>query len=309
MFVGIDVSKSWLDVGVLSTGRVRRFDNDASGIEELMKLVNALENPLVVLEATGGLQMPVASELIAAGIRVAIVNPRQVRQFAKALGLLAKTDAIDAILLARFGEAMKPDCRPLPSTETQLLHALVARRRQLTTMLVSEKNRLGSSPLAIQDNIAKHIAWLKEQIDDIDKQAGKHIENSPSWRVKDELLRTVPGIGPVVARSLLAELPELGTLNQKQIASLVGVAPFNRDSGTLKGKRCIWGGRAQVRRVLYMAALVASRHNQTCRIFYQRLLAAGKPRKLALIALMRKMLVWINAMMRDEKPWEPQMAA
>lgn len=309
MYIGIDVSKKRLDVATWPKTKTSKFDNDAEGVAALVKYVSAFERPFVVMEATGGLQMLAASELAAAEIPVAVVNPRQVHQFALALGILAKTDGIDAVTLARFGDALKPPCRPLPSEETRQLHALVERRKQLSNMLVAEKNRLGSSGKVARPSIKSHIEWLEQQIDDINTQSEKLIEDSVAFRANDKILRSMPGVGPVVARTLQAELPELGKLNRKEIAALVGVAPFNRDSGASRGQRSIWGGRATVRSALYMSALVAARHNPSSKYFYQRLLQAGKPKKVALTALMRKMLVSINAMIREQKCWDPAVAA
>lgn len=303
MYIGIDVSKSKLDLGVLSPQTFKVFSNDEDGIESLVSFVKGFVDPLVVLEATGGLQIPVATELSAAGIRVAVVNPRQVRQLGNALGILAKTDAMDALLLAQFGEKIQPECRPLASKEMLCMQALVARRRQLTKMMVSEKNRLGSCSLTVKSGILEHIGWLKNQIERIDNECDMQIKKTPIWKEKVALLQSIPGVGPTVSRSLLVELPELGELNRKQIAALVGVAPRNRDSGSYSGRRRVWGGRAQVRNALYMTALVASRHNEPCKAFYQRLQDAGKPKKLALTALMRRIIVAMNAMMRDKKTW------
>lgn len=309
MYIGIDVSKKRLDVATWPKTKACNFDNDAAGVAALVEYVRRFERPFVVIEATGGLQMLAASELAAVKISVAVVNPRQVHQFALALGLLAKTDGIDAVTLARFGDALKPECRPLPSEETQQLHALVARRKQLSNMLVAETNRLGSSAKVARPSIESHIEWLKKQLDDINTQSGKLVEDSVEFRANDKILRSMPGIGPVVARTLLAELPELGTLNRKEIAALVGVAPFNRDSGASRGRRRIWGGRASVRSALYMSALVAARHNPPSKDFYERLVKAGKPKKVALTALMRKILVSINAMIREQKDWNPPVVA
>lgn len=309
MYIGVDVSKKRLDVATWPKTKACHFDNDAIGVATLVEYVTGLENPLVVIEATGGLQMLAASELAAAKVGVAVVNPRQVHQFALALGILAKTDGIDAVTLARFGDALKPPCRPLPSEETQQLHALVSRRKQLSKILVAEKNRLGSSANVARPSIESHIEWLEKQLDDINTQSGELIENSIEFRANNEILRSMPGIGPVVARTLLAELPELGALNRKEIAALVGLAPFNRDSGASRGRRRIWGGRASVRTALYMSALVAARHNPSSKEFYDRLLKAGKPKKVALTALMRKILVSINAMIREQKCWEAPLVA
>jgi len=234
---------------------------------------------------------------------VVVVNPRQVRDFAKATGQLAKTDHIDAVVLARFTEAVRPAVRPLPDEITLELRALIARRRQITEMIVAENNRLGGVSKAVKKRIDAHIRWLEAELGRADKDLDQSIRHSPIWQENQDLLRTVPGIGPVVSRSLIAELPELGKLNRKQIAALVGVAPLNRDSGTLRGRRSIWGGRAAVRAVLYMAALVASRHNGVIRAFYQRLRSAGKAPKVALVACMRKLLTILNAMIKHKTRW------
>ena len=234
---------------------------------------------MVLLEATGGLELPLVAALAAAALPVVVVNPRQVRDFAKATGTLAKTNTLDAGVLAHFADAVRPEVRPLKDAETQVLNSLTARRHQVMTMLVSEKNRLGTAIGAVSPRIEAHIAWLEQELSDLDKGLRQTLRRSPVWREKDDLLRTVPGVGEQISLTLLANLPELGTLNRWQIAALVGVAPYNRDSGTLRGKRAVWGGRSRVRAVLYMGALVASRHNPAIRDFYQRLLAAGKPKK------------------------------
>ena len=257
------------------------LDNQ-TGIEGLIPQIVDLEPALVLLEATGGLELPLVAALAAAALPVVVVNPRQVRDFAKATGTLAKTDTLDAGVLAHFADAVRPEVRPLKDAETQVLNSLTARRRQVMTMLVSEKNRLGSAIGAVSPRIEAHIAWLEQELSDLDKGLRQTLRRSPVWREKDDLLRTVPGVGEQLSLTLLAHLPELGTLNRRQIAALVGVAPYNRDSGALRGKRAVWGGRSRVRAVLYMGALVASRHNPAIRDFYQRLLAAGKPKKVAL---------------------------
>ena len=307
-FVGIDVSKAQLDVAVRPTGKRWVLPYDETGIEGLIPQIVDLEPALVLLEATGGLELPLVAALAAAALPVVVVNPRQVRDFAKATGTLAKTDTLDAGVLAHFADAVRPEVRPLKDAETQVLNSLTARRHQVMTMLVSEKNRLGTasgavSPRAVSPRIEAHIAWLEQELSDLDKGLRQTLRQSPVWREKDDLLRTVPGVGPQLSLTLLAHLPELGTLDRKQIAALVGVAPYNRDSGTRRGKRAVWGGRSRVRAVLYMGALVASRHNPAIRDFYQRLLAAGKPKKVALIASMRKLLVTLNAMLKHGYPW------
>jgi len=257
----------------------------------------------LVLEATGGLEVPLASALAVAGIPVAVVNPRQVRDFAKATGQLAKTDAIDAQTLARFAEAVRPAPRPLPDEAAQAFSALLTRRRQLIEMLVAEQNRMQRAPRPIQQQIQAHVTWLKQQLAALDEDLTHRIQSTPIWREQEDLLRSVPGIGPVVSRTLLAELPELGTLTHKQIAALVGVAPLNRDSGTLRGRRTTWGGRAVVRAALYMSTLVATKHNPVIKVFYQRLRAAGKAPKVALVACMRKLVTILNAIVKHRTPW------
>ena len=258
---------------------------------------------MVVMEASDGLQLPLVAALAVEELPVVVVNPRQVRDFAKATGKLAKTDTLDAAVLAHFGEAVKPAVRPLRDAETQALSSLAARRHQVVSMLVSERNRLNVAATAVRPRIEAHIEWLQGELEDLDKDLRQTIRQSPVWREKDDLLRTVPGVGPQVSLTLLAYLPELGTLNRKQIAALVGVAPFNRDSGSLRGRRTVWGGRARVRAALYMGALVATRCNPVIGAFYQRLLVAGKPKKLALTACMRKLLVILNSMLKHRSAW------
>jgi transposase len=308
-FVGLDVSKRWLDVALLPTQESWRTGTTDAEIAALVTRLRALSPTLVVVEATGGYELPVAAALAVAEIPVAIVNPRQVRDFAKALGKLAKTDTIDAMVLARFAQAVRPEPRPLPDEQSRNLQDLLARRRQLVEMITAERNRRAAAVFAqIQRDIDEHIVWLKMRLGDIDEQLAKAVQLSPIWRDKDILLRSMPGIGPAVAVTLLAELPELGTLNRKQIATLVGVAPLNHDSGLHRGQRSIWGGRSTVRAALYMAALVATRFNPVIRSFYGRLVAAGKKKKVALVASMRKMLTILNVMMRDSSHWNADLA-
>jgi transposase len=304
IFVGMDVSKAQLDIAIRPEGRFAVANTEA-GVAQLIERLKALPAGLVVLEATGGLEIPLAGALALAGVPVVVVNPRQVRDFAKATGQLAKTDAIDAEVLARFAEAIRPEPRPLPDEQTQVLAALVVRRHQLIDMLTAEKNRLASARCPIRKNLRAHIAWLERALHQADTDLVEAMRQSPIWREKDELLRSVPGIGPVLTTTLLAMLPELGKLNHRQIAALVGVAPLNRDSGTLRGRRTCWGGRAQVRAVLYMAALTATRFNPVLRTFYRRLCAAGKAKKVALVACMRKLLTIVNAMLKHRTPWDP----
>lgn len=306
-FVGIDVAKSHLDVAIRPTREGRRFAVEE--LEQLVAFVAKTKATLVVMEATGGMEAPIAAALAAACVPVAIVNPRQVRDFAKALGKLAKTDTIDAGVLAHFAEAIRPAPRSLPDAQTQEFEALVVRRRQLMEMLVAEQCRLSATrSKSMQKSIKLHIDWLKKQLKDVDKDITKAVHESPIWNEKAELLESVPGVGRVLSSTVIATLPELGTLNRKQIAALVGVAPFNRDSGNQKGKRSIWGGRAPVRAVLYMAALVATKHNPSIKAFYQRLLIAGKTKKVAIVACMRKLLTILNSMLRTGRSWQIQTA-
>jgi len=306
--IGIDVSKARLDVGRYPTGGSWSFSQDGEGFDGLVRELKGQAPTLVVLEASGGLEIPVVAFLHEAGLPVVVVNPRQVRDFAKATGHLAKTDRIDAGVLAHFGAVVRPQPGPMPSKAEQELAALTGRRRQLMGMLVAEQNRLRGVPGPVQTDICAHIAWLKKRLKDLDLDLGERIRSTPLWKEKDDLLRSVPGIGGVTSACLLAGLPELGRLNHKQIAALVGVAPFNCDSGQYKGKRRVWGGRAQIRCTLYMATLVATRHNPVIQAFYQRLLQAGKPSKVALTACMRKLLTILNAMVRDNMPWQPNCA-
>lgn len=302
LFVGIDVSKAQLDIALRPDGQFV-VPNDETGIAHVIERLRVLPVALIVLEATGGLELPLIGALVAAKLPVVVVNPRQVRDFAKATGKLAKTDPLDAQILAHFADVIRPAPRPLPDEQTHALAALLARRRQLIEMLTAEKNRLSSARHAVRKSVTAHIRWLEQQVAQIDRDLAHTIRESPVWREKDDLLRTVPGVGPGLARTLIVDLPELGTLGRKQIAALVGVAPLNRDSGTLRGKRTVWGGRAHVRAALYMAALVASRCNPVIRAFYQRLCAAGKAKKVALTACMRKLLTILNAMVKHRTPW------
>lgn len=302
-YVGIDVAKAHLDVAVLPTDEIWQTTNDERGIRELVERLATRTPALVVLEATGGYELPLGAALGAAGILVAVVNPRQVRDFAKATGRLAKTDAVDARVLARFAQQVQPPARPLPDAQAQEMGALLARRRQVVEMLVAEKQRLQLALPRVRPRLKDHIAWLESALKELDGDLERMVEKSPLWRVKDDLLRGVPGVGPNLAFTLLAELPELGTLDRRQIAALVGVAPLNRDSGAFRGRRMVWGGRATVRAALYMATLVATRFNPLIRAFYQRLLAAGKPKKVALTACMRKLLTILNSMIRHNVPW------
>lgn len=301
--IGIDVAKAELVVACRPSLDQWRVANTSVGIAELIARLRSLAPEIVVLEATGGYERVAAAAIAAVGLPVVVVNPRQVRDFAKATGQLAKTDRVDAAILALFGERVQPALRPLPDEATEDLGALLLRRRQLTDMLVAEKNRLGLARKPVRKSLKQHIAYLERELRITETELTDAIEASPIWRVKDDLLQSTPGVGQVVSQTMLADLPELGTLSGRQIASLVGVAPIARDSGTLRGKRTIGGGRAHVRTTLFMAALVATRHNPVIRTFYQRLLTAGKPKKVALVACMRKLLTILNAMMRDGRPW------
>ena len=307
-FVGIDVSKAHLDVHLRPSGETFRLANDPAGLVELVGRLRPLGPALVVLEATGGFERAAVAALAEAGLPVVAVNPRQARDFARALGRLAKTDAIDAAVLAEFAERVRPEVRPLLDAQARLLADLMARRRQLVEMRVAEQNRLhAASDRRLRRGIEEHIAWLDRRLKSLDGELGELIEASPVWRAKDELLQGVPGIGPVVSRSLLAEMPELGTLSRQKVAALAGLAPRNRDSGTLRGRRTIGGGRASVRCALYQAALSAARYNPRVKPLYVRLRAAGKAAKVALIACARKLLTILNAMLRDNRHWNPEL--
>lgn len=303
VYVGIDVSKARLDLALGATGELLSAANDSSGIAALRERLLSLAVARVVLEASGGLETALIAELGAAGLPVVVVNPRQVRDFARATGQLAKTDALDARVLALFGERLRPELRALPTEQERELKALVARRRELVEMITAERNRLARAPKVLRKEIAAHIRWLENRLLERDRELDRMLRSSPLWRERENLLRGVPGVGPVLCATLLAELPELGRLGRREIAKLVGVAPLNRDSGALRGKRTVWGGRGQVRAVLYMAALVAVQYNPVLKAFYQRLLCTGKPRKLALTAAMRKLLVILNAILKTRIPW------
>ena len=303
IYVGIDVAKAQVDVAVRPVDEGWTVSNDDAGVRQLVSRLKTLEPVMVVLEASDGIELPLVASMALEELPVVVVNPRQVRDFARATGKLAKTDALDAAVLAHFGEAVKPPVRPLRDAETQALNSLAARRHQVMSMIVSEKNRLGIAATAVCPRIEAHIEWLQRELDDLDRDLRQTLRQSPVWREKDDLLRTVPGVGEQISLTLLAYLPELGALDRRQIAALVGVAPFNRDSGTMRGRRTIWGGRARVRAALYMGALVATRHNPVIKDFYLRLSAAGKPKKLALTACMRKLLVILNSMLKHRSAW------
>lgn len=307
-FAGIDVSKDSLDLAISQEAQAVRYRNDSDGIQQLLALLNEAQPLLVVMEATGGYETPVAAAVAAAGLSVAVVNPRQVRDFAKATGQLAKTDAIDARVLAAFAKAVRPEARPLPDDTTRELQAMLSRRAQIVQMITSESNRLGcTTSQRVRGEIIEHIAYLQRSMKKAEADIDSHIQSSPVYKAKDSLLQSVKGVGPQTARTLLLSLPELGQLSRQQIAGLVGVAPLNRDSGRFRGRRSIWGGRAAVRAVLYMGALSATRHNPAIRSFYDRLLAKGKPKKVAIVACMRKLLVILNAMTKNNTPWSPQL--
>ena len=307
-FIGIDVSKATLDVASLPDAETWTVTNDDAGLTELLPRVVALAPTLIVLEATGGFESAAVAALARLGLPVVVVNPRQVRDFAKSMGRRAKTDAIDALTLALFGERVRPALRPLPDEAAQLLDALLTRRRQLIEMLTAEKNRLGFARGPVKRDITQHIRWLEKRLADVDTDLTEAIATSPLYRAQDELLQSVPGVGRVTALTLLGKLPELGRLSRREIAALVGVAPLNHDSGKMRGKRFVWGGRAPVRAVLYMAALVGVKHNPILRRFYERLCAAGKVFKVAITACMRKLLTILNAMVHAQRRWDPQHA-
>jgi transposase len=308
-FIGIDVSKRQLDVAVRPTGETWSVTNDAAGIAALVERLRADGGVrLIVLEATGGWELAVAAALAAARLPAVIVNPRQVRDFARGLGKLAKSDTLDAAVLAHFAEAVRPAIRPPVDAVVTTLQSWLSRRRQLLEMLTAERQRLLLAPPAVRREIHAHVQWLRARLQGVDSELDRVLRDSPIWRADEDLLRTVPGVGPVLARTLLGAVPELGRLDRKQIAALIGVAPFNWDSGAYRGTRHIAGGRAAVRAVLYMATVAAVRCNPVLRAFFRRLCAAGKPKKVALIACMRKLLTILNAMMHTRTAWKPVVA-
>jgi transposase len=304
-FIGIDISKKQLDVAVLPDSKHKVYSNNEQGISQLTSFLKSLSPSLIVMEATGGFEMPCVGVLASECLPLVVVNPRQIRDFAKATGRLAKTDVIDAHTIAKFGETVRPEIRELKSPEMQELAALNTRRSQVIQMITAEKNRLATATKWTREDIKENLAWLKERLNGVNDEIDKSIRNSPVWREKDDLLKSVPGIGPVASATLLSQLPELGMLNRKQIAALVGVAPLNRDSGMMRGKRSVWGGRASIRCALYMATLVATRFNPIISAFYNRLCNAGKAHKVALTACMRKLLTILNAMMKNHSHWSP----
>lgn len=307
--VGIDVSKAWLDVLVLPSGEVWRTRNLPEEMGILIHKLEGLHPERIVIEATGGYEHLAVAQLYMAGLPVCRVNPRRVRYFARSMGQLAKTDKIDAKILARFGELVKPTLTRLPSQQEQLLGSLLTRREQLSIMLVAERNRLETAPVRVRLSLKEHIAWLKKQIQELEKEIDAFVDSHPDLKEKDELLQEVEGVGKQTAAKLMADVPELGRCDRKQIAALIGIAPINHDSGYKTGQRSISGGRPDVRRVLYMATLAATRFNPVIKIFYQRLLKAGKKKKVALVACMRKLLTILNAILRDRVHWNPAFAS
>ncbi len=307
-FIGIDVAKATLEVASLPDGQVWTVTNDEAGLGELVPQLATLHPTLLVCEATGGFERLVVTALARADLPIVVVNPRQVRDFAKAMGHLAKTDALDAAILATFAERVRPVPRPLPDDAAQLLDSLLTRRRQLLDMLTAERNRLGFARGLVKRDITQHIRWLEKRLTDVDAELDAAVAASPLNQARLDLLQSVPGIGRVTALTLVGELPELGRLSRREIAALVGVAPLNRDSGTLRGKRLVWGGRGSVRAALFMATLVGVRWNPVLRAFYERLRAAGKPAKVALTACMRKLLTILSAMVRQHRTWDPKHA-
>ena len=307
IYVGIDVAKATLDVASSPPGLTTTSPNTEEGIRALLPQIQAVSPHRIVVEATGGYELPVVRALVEAALPVIVVNPRQVRDFAKAMGQLAKTDTLDAQVLALFAARVQPPVRPQPDAATTELAALLARRRQVIEMLTAETHRLGKAPAVLHPGIQAHRAWLKDQLATLDDNLTTRIPQSPVWQEQTELLQSVPGVGPVMSHTVLAQLPELGTLTRRQIAALVGVAPLNRDSGAMRGARTCWGGRAPVRTALYMATLVATRCNPVIRHTYQTLCARGKKRKVALVACMRKLLTILNAMLKHRTSWQEQM--
>jgi len=305
-FIGIDVAKAQWDIALRPSGERWAVPNDTSGVTMLVDQLQALSPTLIVLEATGGLERLVTSALATAGLPVVVVNPRQARDFARATGQLAKTDALDARVLAHCADVIRPTPRPLPDAQTQELRALLGRRQHLIVMRTAEQNRLAGTSERLTKDIVAHMTWLNAGITTLDDDIETVLRASPLWRENDDLLQSAPGIGPVCARTLVLELPELGTRTRQQSAALVGVAPLNCDRGTMRGRRMIWGGRAHVRTVLYMGTLVATRFNPVIRAFYKRLLAAGKVKKVALTACMHKFLTILNAMLKHRTPWKAQ---
>jgi transposase len=306
-FVGIDISKATIDVAVHENKEHWAFTNDENGIKKLASLMRKVSPSLIVMESTGSYEVAATYELSARGFSVAVVNPRHIRDFARSTGLLAKTDGLDARVIARFAATIKPSPRILPDEDTQKLAAIMARRRQVVAMLTAEKNRLGQANHTVKERIKQHISWLEQELDDINKESGSMIESNTEWKEKSDIMQSVPGVGPNLSLTLLSDMPELGNLNRKEIAALCGLAPFNRDSGQRRGQRSIWGGRSSVRAAIYMAAFSAVRWNPLLREFYQRLVDSGKRRKVALVACMRKLLCILNAMLKNRTVWNAQI--
>ena len=307
-FVGIDISKERLDVGIIPGNETTSFVFDEEGLSKLTDFMKSVAPEMIVLEATGGMERSITGVLAAEGLPVVAINPRQARDFAKAKGLLAKTDRIDSLVLADFGKSIRPEIRPFKDEESRTLADLNTRRRQIVGMIAMEKNRLSASSLRVRERISEHIKWLEASLKDIDREMDKMIRTSPVWKDKVDLLESFKGVGPVLSKAILSDLPELRTLNGKKIAALVGVAPFNCDSGKRRGKRVIWGGRANIRSLLYMAAVSGIRYNPVIKDFYHRLTSSGKKPKVALTACMRKILIILNAMMKNHTPWSPSYA-
>jgi transposase len=301
--IGIDVSKDWLDIVVIPSGETWRTENTANQVDVLVEKLEKLKPERIVIEATGGYERMVTTKLYLASLPVCRVNPRRVRYFARSIGQLAKTDKLDAKVLARFGELVKPALTQLPSEQEQLLGALLTRREQLTSMLVAERNRMELAPVKVRPSLNEHITWLKKQIKELGQEIDAFINNTPDLKEKDKFLQEVQGIGKKTSAKLIADVPELGHCDRKQIAALIGTAPYNHDSGFKKGQRSISGGRPDVRSVLYMATLAATRFNPVIKVFYQRLLKAGKKKKVAIVACMRKLLTILNAILRDRIHW------
>lgn len=308
IWIGIDVSSSSLDVAIRPTGDFWSAANTEAGVQEAVAKIQSLSPEMIVVEATGGIEALIVTALASARLPVVVVNPRQVRDFAKATGTLAKTDKLDANIIAHFGEAVRPDIRPIKDDDLQGLTDIITRRRQIIDMLTAEKNRLKRSSRQVSKDIKAHIAWLEKHLDKTDVELHKRIKENPLWRRQDEICRSIPGVGQILSMSLLANLPELGQVSSRQISALVGVAPFNHDSGKYRGRRIIWGGRANVRSVLYMATMTAVRFNPSLKTFYERLVNAGKKPKVALTACMRKLLIILNAMVRDCVKWQENPA-
>ena len=309
VYAGIDVSKAQLDIDTYPDAAPKQFANDETGRLAACAYLQSAQVRLIVVEATGGLESPLVALAASSGLAIAVINPRQARDFAKAIGVLAKTDKVDALVLARFAEAVKPPVRALKADEVLQLAAILTRRRQLIEMITAEGNRQASAATGIAKQIRQHISWLEKRLKEADDDLDQSIRSSPLWQHKAEIMQSIPGVGRVTATSLLADVPEIGTLNRREISALIGVCPYSRDSGKSRGRRSIWGGRARVRAVLYMAALVATRHNPVILAFYQKLVGAGKPKKVAIVACMRKLLVTINTMLKTDTTWNPKTAA